>query len=134
MFFIQIANKINKMYNSRQSIGTRARDSNFFKTSLGNTQIRYNSEVGIQRRKYLISSTYMPSHLVKTVRVFLIGCPGRSLTISEIIIRIDRCIPMLPRLSSTLNKHMSMPDCRGPVILKVSLIDLSKIVLETNGS
>lgn len=45
------------MYNSRQSIGTRARQNNFFKTSLGNNDPRYNSEVAIQRKKYLISST-----------------------------------------------------------------------------
>lgn len=133
-YFIWIYNKINKMYNSRQSIGTKARDSNFFKTSLGNNETRYNSEVGIQRRKYLISSTYMPSHSEKTVKMFRIGWLGRSLTTFAIIIRIGRCIPTLPRLSSMLNRLMSMPGCRDPVILKDSLIGLSRTGLETNGS
>lgn len=47
------------MYNSRQSIGTKARENNFFKTSLGNNAARYNSEIAVQRKKYLISSTYI---------------------------------------------------------------------------
>ena len=47
------------MYNPRESVGSRARFNNFFKTSLGNSTTRYNSEVGVQRKKYLMSSTYL---------------------------------------------------------------------------
>lgn len=47
------------MYNPRESVGSRARFNNFFKTSLGNNTPRYNSEVGVQRKKYLMSSTYL---------------------------------------------------------------------------
>ncbi len=45
------------MYNSRISVGSKARENSRFKSSLGNTAPRYHSEVTVQRRKYLISST-----------------------------------------------------------------------------
>lgn len=39
------------------TVGSRARQNSRFKSSLGNTAPRYNSEVIVQRKKYLISST-----------------------------------------------------------------------------
>ncbi len=61
------------MYNSRITIGSKARQNNAFKVSLGNNAPRYNSEVTVQRKKYLVSSTYQPSHTAKIVKMHQIG-------------------------------------------------------------
>lgn len=61
------------MYNSRITIGSKARQNNAYKVSLGNNAPRYNSEVAVQRKKYLMSSTYHPSHTVKIVKMPQIG-------------------------------------------------------------
>ena len=44
------------MYNSRLTVGSRARRGSTFKVSLGNAAVRYNSDVDVQRRKYFMSS------------------------------------------------------------------------------
>jgi len=61
------------MYNSRITIGSKARQNNAFKVSLGNNAPRYNSEVAVQRKKYLISSTYHTSDSVNIVKMHQIG-------------------------------------------------------------
>ena len=122
------------MYNPRESVGSRARFNNFFKTSLGNNTTRYNSEVGVQRKKYLMSSTYLWYHLEKIVKMFPIGWEGRNLFIPVIIIKIGLFSRMLLHLLSMSNKHMSMRDCHVLLILKASSIALSKAGSETNGS
>ena len=115
------------MYNPRESVGSRARFNNFFKTSLGNNTPRYNSEVGVQRKKYLLSATYYGYHLEKIVKMFLIGWEGRSLFILVIIIEIDLFLRMLLRRSSMSNKHMFMQGCHALLILKASSIEWSKV-------
>ena len=114
------------MYNPRESVGSRARFNNFFKTSLGNNTPRYNSEVGVQRKKYLMSSTYFCYHLEKIVKMFLIGWVGHNLFTLVIIIEIDLFLRMLLHRSSMSNKHMLMRDCHVPSILKGNLIELLK--------
>ena len=54
---IKLRGVIINMYNSRRSVGSRSRQNNFFKTSLGNSTVRSNSDVNIERKKYFTSST-----------------------------------------------------------------------------
>ena len=53
------------MYNSRRSVGSRARQTCGFKSSLGNDTPRYNSEVAIERKKYFQSSRYLRDNFSK---------------------------------------------------------------------
>lgn len=134
ILLIPFTNKINKMYNSRESIGTRARKNNFFKTSLGNNAARYNSEVAVQRKKYLISSTYQSIKIVKIAKMCLTGCPGRSPTTSGTIIETDRFSPTQPLPSSTSNRPTYMHDFPSRPIPRDSSTKSSRTELETSGS
>ena len=87
------------MYNSRVSIGSRARESHFFKTGLGNTTPRYNSDIHVQRKKYVISSTYYPNYLAAIAKTCPSGCAGLKCTIGD---KTTKIIPY-----STIPNHHS---------------------------
>ena len=121
------------MYNSRMSIGSRARQTSGFKVSLGNNTTRYNSEVAIERKKYFTSSRYRLFHLAKIVKMSLTGCPGHNLTISEITNVKLLCSRILVVLSSKCSKPTSMLVFQNQLTLKVSLTEWSSLAGEIHG-
>ena len=70
---IKLSHTIINMYNSRRSVGSKARQGNFFKSSLGNDTVRSNSEVTVERKKYFTSARYTLKDSAKIVQMFLTG-------------------------------------------------------------